>query len=97
VQPGESTRGYLSFTCTVDTLNHFVSDDAAALGLTAGRGTYRALCGHLVYAAALASSSGPLCPGCIQTVLTVAPPVTINHGRHRDHRHPRLGRLFSRR
>lgn len=93
----ESTHSYLSFTCTIDRLNHFVSDNAAAIGLTAGRGTYSALCGHLVYAAALASSSGPPCPGCIQTVLNVAPPVTIKHGRHRDHRHSRLGRLFSRR
>jgi hypothetical protein len=96
VHPGDSTHGYLSFTCTVDKLNHFVSDDAAVLGLAAGRGTYGALCGHLIYTAALASSSGSLCPGCIQTVLNIAPPVTIKHGRQRNHRHSRLGRLFSR-
>lgn len=51
-------------TCTIDGLAHLVSDDAAAAGVAAGRGTYGALCGHTVHAAALVSSAGRPCPRC---------------------------------
>lgn len=54
----------LPLTCTIDGLAHLVSDDAAAAGVAAGRGTYAALCGHLVHAAALVSSAGRPCPRC---------------------------------
>lgn len=55
-----------SLTCTVDGLAHLVSDEAAAAGVVARRGTYTALCGHTVHAAALASSLGRPCPLCDQ-------------------------------
>lgn len=55
-----------SLTCTVDGLAHLVSDEAAAAGVVARRGTYIALCGHTVHAAALASSLGRPCPLCDQ-------------------------------
>ena len=54
----------LPLTCTIDGLAHLVSDDDAAAGVAAGRGTYRALCGHTVHAAALVSSAGRPCVRC---------------------------------
>ncbi|MFN2496393.1 MAG: hypothetical protein ABR608_10880 [Pseudonocardiaceae bacterium] len=54
----------LPLTCTIDGLAHLVSDDAAAAGVAAGRGTYMALCGHTVHAAALVSSAGRPCARC---------------------------------
>lgn len=53
-----------SLTCAVDGLAHLVSDDAAAAGVVARQGTYTALCGHTVHAAALASSLGRPCQLC---------------------------------
>ncbi len=55
-----------SLTCTVDGLAHLVSDDAAAEGVLARRGTYAALCGHMVHVAALVSSTGRPCQLCNQ-------------------------------
>ncbi len=55
-----------SLTCTVDGLAHLVSDDAAAEGVLARRGTYAALCGHTVRVAALVSSNGRPCQLCNQ-------------------------------
>lgn len=57
-----------SLTCTVDGLAHLVSDDAAAEGVIARRGTYAALCGHMVHVAALVSSTGRPCQLCNQQV-----------------------------
>lgn len=51
-------------TCTMDGLAHLISDDAAAAGITAGRGIYTALCGYSVHAAAMVSSAGQPCPRC---------------------------------
>lgn len=51
-------------TCTIDGLAHLVSDDAAAAGVAARRGTYAAVCGHTVHAAALVCSAGRPCPRC---------------------------------
>jgi hypothetical protein len=86
-----------SFTCTVDGLDHAVSDNAAASGLAARQGLYTALCGHLVHAGALASSAGPSCPRCAQLVTEVTAPTTGPY-RHRHHRRrtwlPRLLRRY---
>ena len=90
-----ATAHILSFTCTVDGLDHLVSDDAAALGIGARQGTYTAMCGHLIYAAALASSTGPVCPHCTQAVQHLQSPITVQP-HHRRHRRARLGRLFGR-
>lgn len=57
-----------SLTCTVDGLAHLVSDDAAAEGVAAGRGTYIALCGHKVHAAAMVCAAGRPCPRCDRRV-----------------------------
>lgn len=53
-----------SLTCVVDGLAHLVSDEAAAAGVVARQGTYTALCGHTVHAAAMASSLGRPCQLC---------------------------------
>src|SRR5205085_9388543 len=74
-----------SFTCTVDGLDHAVSDDATASGLAARQGIYTALCGHQVHVTALASSAGPPCPHCAQLVKDVTLP-TASPRRHRHRR-----------
>lgn len=53
-----------SLTCVVDGLAHLVSDEAAAAGVVARQGTYAALCGHTVHAAAMVSSLGRPCQLC---------------------------------
>jgi hypothetical protein len=58
----------LSFTCILDGLDHFVSDDGLAAKLMGKSGAHMALCGHLIQAAALVSPPGPLCPRCMQLV-----------------------------
>ena len=83
-----------SFTCTIDGLDHLVSDDAAMLGIAARRGTYTAMCGHLIYVAALVSSAGPLCPRCAQLAQQVQAPVTVPPDRNGGRRRARLGRLL---
>jgi len=83
-----------SFTCTIDGLDHLVSDDAARLGIAARRGTYTAMCGHLVYVAALVSSAGPLCPRCVQLAQQVQVSVTVPPGRHGGRGRTLLGRLL---
>lgn len=51
-------------TCAVDGLSHVVTDDAAAVGIASRTGTYTALCGHQVHAAALICATGSPCPRC---------------------------------
>ncbi|HXT45893.1 MAG TPA: hypothetical protein VN748_17560 [Pseudonocardiaceae bacterium] len=94
VKPAGSACMTSSFTCTMDGFDHLVSDDAATLGIAARRGTYTAMCGHLVYVAALVSSAGPLCPRCAQLVQQVQAPVTVPPDRPGGRGRARLGRLF---
>ena len=84
-----------SFTCTVDGLDHLVSDDAAARGIAARQGTYTAMCGHVVYVAALVTSAGPLCPRCAQLAQEVQLPVSVPLSRDSGRGRARLTRLFS--
>jgi hypothetical protein len=51
-------------TCVIDGQAHLVDEDEAVAGIAAGRGTYLALCGHLVHVAALVTSPGRPCPRC---------------------------------
>ena len=91
-----STSGASSFTCTctMDGIDHLVSDDAATLGIAARRGTYTAMCGHLVYVAALTSSAGPLCSRCVHLTHQVQAPVAISHRRNDGRSRARLGQLL---
>jgi hypothetical protein len=79
-----------SFTCSVDGLDHTVSDDAVASGLAARRGIYTALCGHLVHVTALASAAGPSCQRCAQLANHLPEPTM---SLHRPGQHRRRGRL----
>ena len=94
MKPAEATFMTSSFTCTIDGLDHLVSADAARLGIAARRGTYTAMCGHLVYVAALVSSAGPLCPRCVQLAQQVQVSVTVPPSRHGGRRRTLLGRLL---
>lgn len=48
-------RRVMSLERTFNGLDHRVSDDAALAGIAAGRGTYKAICGHTVRAVAMVS------------------------------------------
>jgi hypothetical protein len=83
-----------SLTCTVDGLDHLVSADAAAHGIAARQGTYTAMCGHLIYVAALVSSPGPLCSRCAQSAPQVGAAVTGPPGQREQRELTGLRRLF---
>jgi hypothetical protein len=89
-----SANAASSFTCTVDGLDHLVSDDAAARGIAARQGTYTAMCGHVVYVAALVTCAGPLCPRCARLVQEVPPPVSVPLDQDPGRGRARLARLF---
>lgn len=78
----------LSLTCTVDGLDHLVSDEAAAAGITAGQGTCMALCGHTVHIAPLVCSAGRPCPHCALHM------GLLHHRPSRRAHHNRPKRLF---
>lgn len=82
----------LSLTCTVDGLAHLVSDAAATAGVAARKGTYAALCGHTVHAAAMVCSAGQPCPRCALHVT----PLGAGEPRRRRARPFRLRRLLGR-
>ena len=63
VKPHGQTFRTLSFTCTLDGLDHFVGDDAPSKS-----GAHTALCGHPIQVVALVSPPGPACPRCTQLV-----------------------------
>jgi hypothetical protein len=83
-------------TCAVDGLAHAVSDEAAAAGIASRTGTYSALCGHMVHAAALICATGRPCPRCalqVQTRRTASVPQDTRGTRTW---HERLRRLLGR-
>lgn len=82
----------LPLTCTIDGLAHLVSDDAAAAGVAAGRGTYAAVCGHMVHAAALVSSAGRPCRLCSLHFDAHQAAVDAGPGARRAHRRRQGGR-----
>ena len=78
-------------TCTIDGVDHLVSDEAAAEGVAARQGTYLALRGQLIPAAALTSPPGPLCSRCVENVANAQTPSTVQV---RPRRRPRRSRLW---
>jgi hypothetical protein len=94
MQPGRWAWRGPSLTCTVDGLDHLVSADAAAQGIAARQGTYTAMCGHLIYVAALVSSAGPLCSRCAQSVTQVGAAVAGQPCRRGQRKRAGLRRLF---
>lgn len=83
-----------SFTCTIDGLDHFVSDAGPAAGTTGDRsGFYSALCGHLIQVGALVSPPGPSCSRCTQLIGQIR--VTSGVPTDRRARGGRLRRLLN--
>jgi hypothetical protein len=68
MRPQGRTFQALSFTCTLDGLDHSVSEDGLATKTMGKPGAHTALCGHLIQAVALVSPPGPVCPRCRQRV-----------------------------
>jgi hypothetical protein len=68
VKPHGRTFRTLSFTCALDGLDHFVSDDGPATMIMGRSGVHTALCGHLIQVVALVSPPGPVCPHCAHLV-----------------------------
>lgn len=58
---GEPPSRVLGVTCARDGREHLVADEAMT---PANAGRYPALCGHAVWAAVLASPTGPPCAQC---------------------------------
>ncbi len=52
------------FTCDLDRMDHAISDDDMAVGLSMGAGRYAAVCGSTVCAASLMCPPGRRCPSC---------------------------------
>ena len=55
MNPHGRTFRTLSFTCALDGLDHFVSDDGPATKSIGRSGVHTALCGHLIQVVALVS------------------------------------------
>ncbi|MGH3916810.1 MAG: hypothetical protein ACRDTC_25885 [Pseudonocardiaceae bacterium] len=74
----------LSVTCGRDGREHLVAEEAMTAG---GAGRYPALCGHAVWAVALACPAGPPCLACA----VIRNPGTANARRYRRMHRPGVG------
>jgi hypothetical protein len=54
----------ITVTSTADGRDHLINEQTTATGVAHGRGTYLAICGHLVIATPLAAPPGPTCWDC---------------------------------
>lgn len=82
------------FTCGFEHIDHAISDEDMAIGLSVGAGQYAALCGRTVCVASLVCPPGRRCYSCEDAVLSVEhepPPPDKGFlarlrgwGRHRD-------------
>jgi hypothetical protein len=82
------------FTCGFEHIDHAISDDAMATGISVGAGQYKALCGATVCVASMICPPGRRCPSCEVAVLRVErdspcpdtefPTQSRGRGRHRD-------------
>jgi hypothetical protein len=79
-------------TCCVDGQAHHVTGQSLIAGRPTGQ--YQALCGYLVWAAALAAPLGRPCADCTALVTTPPHPGKVSRSRHRQPRW--LGRLLRR-
>src|SRR5262245_40272940 len=59
----------LWFTCGFEHIDHAINDDDMAIGISAGAGRYRALCGATVNVASMISPPGRRCSSCEAVVL----------------------------
>jgi hypothetical protein len=76
----------IPITCSIDNQAHHVTNNSLIAGQRTGY--YQALCGHLIFAAALATPLGRPCAACIaiavawQQTPTVRPARCPRHGQH---------------
>jgi hypothetical protein len=101
------------FTCGFESIDHAISEDDIATGISAGSGRYAALCGATVCVASMTCPPGRRCPSCEAAVLSVehnSPPQNTSflsgilnqlrgYGRRREGStdFPAVGGLFRRR
>lgn len=62
------TSRHVTVTSIADGRDHLVDEHSTVAGVTPGRGSYLAICGHVVMAAPLVAPPGPTCLDC-QTAL----------------------------
>lgn len=74
----------LRITSQLDGHAHYVTDDALASGISAGRGAYEALCGHVLLALPMICDDGPPCPLCNLAVRPSMTGQTDGSGHRRD-------------
>lgn len=84
----------LWFTCGFEHIDHAIKDDDMAIGISAGAGRYRALCGATVNVASMICPPGRRCSSCEAAVLqaerdsalrdTAFPTQAGSRGQHRD-------------
>ena len=73
----------IQITCSLDGQAHNVTDDSLVAGQRAG--SYQALCGHRVSAAALATPLGRPCAECTAVSATQQQVLTVRLGRRSRH------------
>lgn len=59
------------FTCGFENIDHAISDDDMATGISVGAGRYAALCGATVRVSSMMCPPGRRCPSCEAAVLSV--------------------------
>lgn len=100
------------FTCGSENIDHAISEDDIATGISAGSGRYKALCGATVCVASMVCPPGRRCPSCEAAVVLLVERDSpsrdtgflsqlLGRGRHRDNSTKSQGgagyRLFGRR
>ncbi len=59
------------FTCGLQNIDHAISEDDVATGISLGSGQYTAMCGATVSVASMVCPPGRRCPSCIAAVLLI--------------------------
>jgi hypothetical protein len=83
-----AVRRHLTWMTCVDTLDHVITDAAMCVGMSAGFGEYRAVCGVVVLPAAMVAPPGRCCPRCSSRLRHPASPSPVRRERRQRHRRP---------
>jgi hypothetical protein len=59
------------FTCGLQNMDHAISEDDVATGISLGSGQYSAICGATVSVASMVCPPGRRCPSCVAAVLLI--------------------------
>lgn len=84
-EPVARKANTIPITCSLDGQAHNVTDDSLVAGQRTGH--YRALCGHRMSAAALASPLGRPCAECTAVSVAQQQGPIVRPGRRFRHRH----------